>query len=83
MADTSPHPGFSPLQDNLSTPNLVQREPTQLLPSPTDSDQILLQANSQAVHVEDTDDYEMEQSSSKRRSSSPNHEFDNDVLSNS
>lgn len=74
-ADTSPPPGFSPSQDHLSTSNLVQREPVQPLPSLTDSDRLLLQMSSQ---VEDTDDYEMEQSS-RRRASSPNRDFDNDV----
>ena len=67
IAGTSPPPGFSPLQ------------PTQPFSSPTDSDMIFLQANSLAFQVKDTDDHEMEQSSSKRRASSPNREFDNDV----
>ena len=71
IADTSPPPGSSPPHDPLSTP-----EPMQVPPSPTDSDMVLLQANSQ---VENNDDQEMEQSSSKRRASSPNREFDSDV----
>ena len=71
QADTSHPPGFSPSQDPLSTFNL---DPS--LPSITDSDKILAQMSSQ---VEDNDDHEMEQSSSKRRASSPNREFDNDV----
>ena len=71
QADTSHPPGFSPSQDPLSTSNL---DPT--LPSITDSDKILAQMSSQ---VEDNNDHEMEQSSSKRQASSPNCEFDNDV----
>lgn len=71
QADTSHPSGFSPFQDPFSTFNL---DPT--LPSITDSDKILAQMSSQ---VEDNDDHEMEQSSSKRRASSPNREFDNDV----
>ena len=71
LTDTSSPPGFSPSQDPLFTSNLEST-----LPSITDSDKLLAQMSSQ---VEDNHDHEMEQSTSKRRASSPNREFINDV----